>query len=188
MALMGKRRCNTSIRIIKTPGGHSNIILQIAPGAQVQYHYSVENTGDVALTNVVVSDDNGPGTPFEVDIGDLAVGQTAHVHSPLITITDPPTCQNPRLNTAVVVGSPFATDQDSAEVCLLPAPPPSGGDDHTTIVIIDSWEWNGWFLSSKRRHAQTANGCWAEAFLSMLIRGTRVSQCIGMDLIVMEAA
>ena len=148
---------NPSIRIIKTPGGHSNIILQIAPGAQVQYHYSVENTGDVALTNVVVSDDNGPGTRFEVDIGDLAVGQTAHVHSPLITITDPPTCQNPRLNTAVVVGSPFATDQDSAEVCLLPAPPPSGGDDHTTIVssTVGSGT-DGFYLAT----ASCADGEW----------------------------
>ncbi|MBI4772123.1 MAG: hypothetical protein HY784_17325, partial [Chloroflexi bacterium] len=118
------------ISLIKTAGtaaDGTNYVIQ--PGDPVVYHYLVTNTGNVPLTDVSVTDDNGtpgdPGDDFTLFVPDLPVGIGRSVASAPIIVPDPPVCGDTLLNQAVVTGSgagQTVSDDDDATVCT-PADP-----------------------------------------------------------------
>ena len=128
------------ISIIKTAGDAADdTVLHIATSAgqttiDVVYHYHVCNESDVALTDVVVTDDNGtPGDTSDdiiVDVGDLDVDECVDVDSGTVTldVPDVPACGETRLNVAEVeghFGQVVVTDEDDAEICLDVEPTPT---------------------------------------------------------------
>jgi uncharacterized repeat protein (TIGR01451 family) len=105
------RVINPAIRIFKDPG-----IQQIALGASAVFTITVTNVGDVALTNVVVSDPVAPQCD-RTSIGTLQPGAGVTYSCTVPTVT------TSFVNSAAVVGydplgSPH-TDRDTADVAIV---------------------------------------------------------------------
>ena len=98
---------NPSIQITKSPDNQ-----QVPPGSDADFDISVENTGDVALTGVVVSDLLTPDC--DNNIGGLAVAEVVNYSCTAFNVTVDFT------NTASVSGTPplgpDVTDNDTATV------------------------------------------------------------------------
>jgi hypothetical protein len=139
------------ISIVKTAGDAADdTVLEIQPGDMVVFHYHVCNTGDVPLENGVVTDDNGTPADLTDDFtvtvpGTLDPGECTDVASEPITIAEPPTCDETRLNvgtvnaTSVPLGTPVM-DSDDAELCT----PPGGNEGCTPGYWKQEQHFDSW--------------------------------------------
>src|SRR5204863_39511 len=70
-----------SIDILKTTNGTDDLCPIVAAGDTVTWAYAVTNTGDIDLTNILVTDDNGTPLDTSDDFNPNAVLGGDHVHN-----------------------------------------------------------------------------------------------------------
>jgi uncharacterized repeat protein (TIGR01451 family) len=115
-----------SVSITKTPTLHSDVAgppNRVDAGDTISYVFSVENTGNVTLTGVTVTD---PLTGTNCSVGTLAPGQTDNHCTATYTLLQSDVDLGSRSNTATATGNPPqgdpVSDDDTATVPLPAAP------------------------------------------------------------------
>ena len=107
------------------------------PGDTITYTFVVQNTGNVDLTNVTLSDpmlDFGSGLGVGINLGGLAAGATL-APNPTATYVVQAADIGSLVNIATVTSTQGASDTDSATVAVTATPAPVPGP--TTITTVE---------------------------------------------------